>query len=102
MCVCVCVCALMTGCVYTERCAVLAGEQECYVLAIDFITLQGFSLSNTGFNLSPLKDQSTAVHNIHTKAIIIGGNYALTPYLLSGLVWKSVYDWGLLHIAKLV
>lgn len=53
----------MMGCVYTVRWAVLAEEQECYVPAIDFITLQGFSLSNAGFNLSPLKDQSTAAHN---------------------------------------
>ncbi len=60
----------MAGCVYTVCWAVLAGEQECYVLTIDFITLQGFSLSNAGFNLSPLKDQSTAVHNIRTKATI--------------------------------
>lgn len=69
----------MQGCVtvYTVRWAVLAGEQECYVLAIDFITLQGFSLSNAGFNLSPLKDQSTTSA---PRPQSMGGNDALTPY----------------------
>lgn len=42
---------------------VLAGKQECYVLAIDFIMLQGFSLSNAGFNLSPFKGP------IHSRAL---------------------------------
>lgn len=73
------VCALMMGCVYTVCWAVLAEEQECYVLAIDFITLGGFSLGNAGFNPSPLKAQSTAEHNIQAKATIYRWQWRPNP-----------------------
>jgi len=60
----------MMGGVYFVCLADLVGEQDFYVLAIDFITFQGYSLSNVGFNLSPLKAHSTAEHNIHSKVTI--------------------------------